>query len=124
MLAWLHAAVRGKKGDLSPPRVEVYRGRLPEAGPLGYLLEYLREIGPAAISGGVPRPVSWQEIDAWRKLTGTRLESVEAQIIRELSAAYARQYVKSENIECPPPWVDTKADKAAVSERVKRLFRS
>jgi hypothetical protein len=124
MFAWLHAAVRDKKGNLLQPRAEGYKGSQPDPGPLGYLLEYLQEIGPATVNGNIPAPVSWQEIQAWQKLTGINLEAFEALIIRELSRTYAEQYVKSEKIECPPPWMNTAADKAAVSERVKRLFRS
>jgi len=124
MLAWLHAAPRDKKGKLLKPRAEGYKGNLPDSGSLGYLLEYLKEIGPAMVNGSGIAPVNWQEIRAWQKLTGVYLEAFEAQIIRELSCVYAEQYVKSEKIECPPPWLDKKADKAAVSERVKRLFRT
>ena len=125
MLAWLHAPQYTNKGKPLKPRLEGYRGKLPEAGPLGYLLEYLKEIGPAAINGGLPQPVSWQEIDAWQRLTGTCLDSFEAQIIRELSGVYVQMYVKSQKPECPPPWTDAAADsKAAISERVKNLFRS
>jgi len=124
MLAWLHVTPRDKKGKLLRARAEGYKGKQPDPGPLGYLLEYLKEVGPAMVNGNFPAPVSWQEIQAWQELTGINLDAFEAQIIRELSCVYAEQYVKSEKIECPPPWVDAQADKTAISERVKRLFRS
>lgn len=50
-----------------------------------------------------PVPVTWQEIDAWAKRSGTVLPGYEALLLRKLSKDYCDQYRLSHAPNCAQP---------------------
>ena len=51
-------------------------------------------------------PLTWGEIEAWAGLTGTALAQGEAQVLRDMSAAYAVERRRGAEKNAPPPFTD------------------
>lgn len=73
---------------------------LPPLDAAQHIAEHLFQIGPST-SGEV---VTYQEIQAWKNLTGHELNGWEAQTIRALSAAYLAEYQAAEDAKRPAPY--------------------
>ena len=56
-----------------------------------HMLDWLDELGWSGSTGMGPAPLSFQEIEAWSRLTKTPLEPWEALALRTASAAYVGQ---------------------------------
>ena len=76
---------------------------MPEMTGFPYLVQYLFEAGPVGNNGFGPEPLSWQEIEAWSRLTQTSLDAWEALTIRKLSNDYSAQLTKSADPKCKAP---------------------
>jgi hypothetical protein len=64
---------------------------LPDPGRYQFLADWLCELGlsmPGAM-GNVP--LTYTEIDSWRRLTGTLLDTGEAMLLRQLSQVYCAE---------------------------------
>lgn len=53
-----------------------------------FLIDWLCEIGPSLPGAMGPIPITFGEIDAWVRLTGTELAYGEALLLRQLSQLY------------------------------------
>jgi hypothetical protein len=71
------------------------------------------EIGSARGGGFGPEPITWAGIEAWSRVTGTRLEPWEARLIRSLDDGYLDLLDKRE-----------RARKAEADDAAKRKARA
>jgi hypothetical protein len=78
----------------------------PEMPPLTlrHLVGWLFEVGPVGSTGMGPVAVSFQEIAAWCSLTGVRLTSWEARMLRQLSHEYLSECHAAEEPLRAAPW--------------------
>lgn len=51
-----------------------------------------------------PVPITWQELDAWQRQTGMRLQPWEARAVISLSRAYAGEAVAAREDDAPAPY--------------------
>lgn len=116
-LAWLRAVPQPPPGSRRAKaasdnrtklsRIEAQYGRTPPPmppNPAPHITERLMEIGLAEAAGMGTVPVSWREIEAWQRLTGTVLPPWEARLIRRLSAEYIAENRAAEDESRPAPW--------------------
>lgn len=114
MKAFLHTTPEGSQ----EPRGVNWAGGEPDTGDLGYLGEYLFEIGPLISTNQGNRPIDWVDLSAWQSVTGERLNKMELKAIIDLSCAYLHQHRESLEPDSIPPWGDhTKVDHAALAAR-------
>lgn len=133
--AWLSAVPSyDKKGRLSGDEKKLSRyqkikdaGDEPDMPPLDcpHIIGYLFDVGPMMTGGMAASPVTYQEIDAWRRQTGIEIEPWEAQFIRRLSSDYVAQLHQSDKPDCPPPYIPPAdvVDREAVSSKLKSAMR-
>lgn len=76
---------------------------MPEMMGFRYLVQYLFEAGPVGNNGFGPEPLTWQEIEAWSRLTQVDLDAWEALTLRKLSDLYSAQLVRSADPKCRAP---------------------
>lgn len=76
---------------------------MPEMMGFQYLVQYLFEAGPVGNNGFGPEPLTWQEIEAWSKLTQVDLDAWEALTLRKLSSDYSAQLIQSSDPKCRAP---------------------
>lgn len=94
--------------------------QLPEIDHGNHIIEWLHEVGPTQDGD---KPLSWQEINAWKQATGTEATAEELVMIRQLSRVYVAQYHRSDNPDEPPPNRPRNVDKAALKGRVRAVLR-
>lgn len=108
-LAWLDATPEPKKDQKPQQRREQLAGnpllKLPEIE-YPHLLEWLFDFGPYALGPNGIIPVSYQEIDAWSRITKIDLVEDEPEILRRLSVDYCGMFNRAKDRDCPPPYVD------------------
>jgi hypothetical protein len=63
----------------------------------------LAEIGFARPGSAGPVPVSYAEIESWKRTTNAEVPSGEVILLRQLSSAYCNQLVEAEKPDCPRP---------------------
>lgn len=95
---------------------------MPEVEIGGYLLEYLSEIGEARPSGNSLTSIDWQEIKAWQMMTGVKISSWDAQMLKHLSGVYVGQYHQAEDPNCPPPAMEIPSE-AVLQRRLESLMK-
>ena len=95
---------------------------MPEIGEVGYLLDYLSEIGEAKFSGDFVGQIDWQEIIAWSSLTDTHLTPGETLALRRLSSAYVDQFLKSKDRGCFSPVTPEIPRRDLIAQQVKSMF--
>ena len=131
--AWLHATPKDPekpaKGAGMTRLVKFKRDEMagkdppelifPEVDAGEYIVDWLFEVGPM-IAGD---PVTFQEIKAWRDLSGRVLDGWEATTLRRLSIAYTAEYHQASDPRTPAPG-KTVAPKSAkqVSEGLAAAF--
>lgn len=71
--------------------------------PADFLLPIFLDVGPTMPSGMGPLPLTYSELDAWSRLTGSILEPWEARALVGMSREYAAFSVKAERADCPSP---------------------
>jgi len=72
--------------------------------PAPHIVNALLDIGLVQATAMGAAPLSWQEIEAWQRLTRSPLSPVEARLIRRLSTEYLAESRRAESENCPPPW--------------------
>lgn len=93
--------------------------------PAPYLVEYLFEVGPTVSTGMGPAIVGWRDLQAWQDMLGLELQPWESRLLRQLSAAYLSQSLKSEKPDCPAPYLSQQQiDREAVARKVGNAFRA
>lgn len=127
-LGWLHSVPDGQKTKVSRTRWELSKANkedpeLPDPGRLGFLADWVFEIGPAlpAMSGAAP--LTYSEIVAWQAATGTVLEFGEAQLLRQLSQAYCSELQAGKTNNTPPVLRDSR-DKAKLAQGIFAALRA
>lgn len=114
---------RQKIEDLAERRDEEPNYNFPSQSALHYVVEILYELGMCFSFAGDIRKHAWNEIASWAILSGTELTHYEFCLIDRLSAAYADQYIKSVNPNCPEPAKEITAEsRANVSNQIKQIF--
>lgn len=98
-----HAKAPNKITRLDRMKADRIKPQMPP-NPMPHLTAQLIEIGITQAGGMGPVPLSWQEIEAWRRCTGARLSRWELRLIRSLSVAYIAESRRAESDTCPPPW--------------------
>lgn len=96
--------------------------QLPEIGELGFLVDYLSEIGEARFSGESITPIDWVDIHAWSVMTGTALSTGESLALRRLSHAYVDQCHKSKESSCVAPCFDAEKARVTVAHKLESFF--
>tara|TARA_Y100000310_G_scaffold265264_1_gene276205 strand:- start:1166 stop:1516 length:351 start_codon:yes stop_codon:yes gene_type:complete len=112
--AWLNTVAKGAKSA----RIEgIYDPIMPDVAPFSYLIDLVADVGF--------RGVSWQDIQSWTDLTGIKLSSWEAKIIKRLSLLYevsAKQYNDS---IAPAPYRDIESEVSETLEQdIKAAIRN
>jgi len=97
---------------------------LPEMGPLSHIVTWFIELGEVAQGPGGFAVLSWQEIDAWSKLTGLDISPREGLALRHLSTAYINEYYRSNNRDCAMPNIEEPDRRERVNGRLKRAFEA
>lgn len=88
-----------------------------------HLLDSLFEFGPASQGMSGPVPVSFQEIDAWARMTNTHIPGYEALQLRTLSMDYCDQHRKAVEPNCAPPGENKESRRARVSRQLAEFCR-
>ncbi|MDR2325497.1 MAG: hypothetical protein LBE51_08880 [Acidovorax sp.] len=119
-MAWLNATPKPKpdvstnkksrkQDDAAPPTrrekllAEGRERRLPDAGPAGYLLRVLFDVGPLQSGGMGAAPLDYVQLQAWQQCHGTRLSPWEAEQLRWLSCEYFRELQRGEDPNAAAP---------------------
>lgn len=98
---------------------------MPPAGPAAYLVSYLLEVGPAMVAGMGRGPITWQEMEAWQRTTGTTLQAWEGRLLRRLSHDYIGTVMDATDPGFPPPYSDelTPSQREIVAQKVRSVFK-
>lgn len=110
-IAWVHTAPESNdpkiKAQASGGRsraedITDVLGEIPMPSSAQYhpLVTALFEVGPLVMD----EYVTWQELEAWQRVTGVSLDPWEASAIVDMSKAYLRQKRESTSIACLCPW--------------------
>lgn len=100
-------------------------GELPELLWGDHLIDSLMEFGPANSGpmGGLTS-VTFQEMEAWARMTKTEIPGYEAVLLKRLSQDYVAQHRISTDPQCPMPTSDEEEAKDYVGENFKALLKS
>lgn len=88
-----------------------------------HLLDSLFEFGPVSHGMNGPKPVSYQEIEAWARITNTDLPGYEAIQLHTLSVDYCAQHHKAVEPNCAPPGEEPESRRARVSRQLAEFCR-
>jgi len=69
-----------------------------------YLLEMLNRCGMVSQGAGGIASISWQEIKAFKELSGEEIDWWEADVLMSLSRAYVSMYHRASDAHMPPPY--------------------
>lgn len=90
------------------------------------LVEAWREAGLSLSSGGYPAPLTWGEIDAWQRRTGSALGAWECSVIHAMSRAYVNNLHAGTDPDAPCPYEPEQPSEeyaAAMRQKIKSIFR-
>lgn len=135
-LAWLHAVPDGSKTRKS--RYDTYKEadpeslflQLPDLEGAEYIIGMLHEAGLMLRTGMGPVPLSWQEIDAWMRVTETNPELWERILIKDLSEAYVGELHRASAKDSACPYMpeveeqEVEDRRTAVSNKLLEALRS
>jgi hypothetical protein len=121
-LAWLHCIPNEKKESRYDQfnRDKSRWVNLPEVEYGHYLLEFITALGFASSDGS---PITFQEIEAYKRLMGISLTAWEAETIRVLSREYTSQ-LSDRDANAPPPYDIKPLTREEVGSKVKDAFKS
>ena len=134
-LAWLHAVPDPeyrKKHQGAPERktrqdqlqqFESALLQLPEVEYGAHVIEWLHGIGVTENGDNGIKPLSWQEINAWKQANDVSATREELEMLYQLSRVYVAQYHRSNNPDEPPPNRARNVDKDALKSRVRSVIR-
>jgi len=69
-----------------------------------YLLEMLNRCGMVSQGAGGITSISWQEIKAFKELSGEEIDWWEADVLMSMSHAYVSMYHRASDANMPPPY--------------------
>lgn len=93
-----------------------WTGGEPEKGGLSYLINSLVELGFVVATEQGLRPISWQDISAWKLATNSDLSARDCRALIDLSTAYIVEHHKAVNPSHIAPYMG-KTDHAALAAR-------
>lgn len=102
---------------------------MPEVGDAHYIIGLWFKIGLSDIGMNGAIPLSWQTIDAYCRLTKTRLDAFEVEAISDMSQAYCSWLNKGSKAECEAPYISettrdrierARLEKEALDRRLKK----
>ena len=97
---------------------------MPPVFELQYLFNYLSDLGFVSSNGFGREVLSYQEIYCWSILMKVDLTIFEVEALRKLSTSYMVQSSKSEETNCPPPYVPEAEITVEQRQQVDSFFRS
>lgn len=115
-LAWWYAVPRPPAGALQPAllqrqsRIEMAAQSggdvdMPElAAGLMPIVHMLFDAGPISGAGQSAATLSWTDLDAWQRTTGTVLPPGQLRLLRRMSAEYLSEMSRASESDPPPPW--------------------
>lgn len=106
--------------------------KLPNLEEAAYLIGLLLEAGLASTSGMGAVPLSWQDIDAWIRVTESSPSVWQKLLVRELSEAYVAELNLASDVNRPDPYIhvdevekdEVAVDRLAVNNKLKGAFAS
>ena len=98
---------------------------MPDVGPFEYIITLLYEIGPYNSGFNGPEPISWQDIDAWNRVTRYGISPREAKMVRSMSSAMVSASHEAKNPNMPPPYAEIdESAKIEHGEKIASAFRA
>lgn len=88
-----------------------------------YLFDYLLKLGVMSNNGMGNVPLSWQDIDAWMRVSGVQLDAWEAKVIHKASEIYVNQFELSKKPDAPMPERIVDYDQNKLAKRIKSILR-
>jgi hypothetical protein len=79
--------------------------KMPPLDGAEYIVFMLQEAGTMSTTGMGVVPLSWQEIDAWLRVTDFRPALWERLMVRELSEVYVNEFMQASDRNRPQPYV-------------------
>ncbi len=67
--------------------------------------------------------LTWQELNAWKQATGTRLSAWEACAIMRMASAYTSSLVEYAEKAVPSPWLSEEVNRNQVADDVRKALR-
>lgn len=133
-LAWLNAIPEGSK-DRKTRREVLEAGsgkdsaflRLPELDGAEYIIHMLYEAGTLTLGGMSAAPLSWQEIEAWCRVTEYETSVWERMLVKELSHAYVNELHAATEKNRPDPYIyvpEGEVDREAVDKKARSIFKN
>jgi hypothetical protein len=108
-MAWLNAIPEGKKKSrresFEAANADSFHLKLPDIDDAGYIVSMLFEAGTLTQGGMAAAPLTWQEIEAWLRLTSTRTELWERLLVKQLSSEYVSELHAASAIDRPEPFI-------------------
>lgn len=93
---------------------------MPNADP--YLVGCFHSLGLYLNTGMGMAPLSWQEIDAYSRVSFVNLSGWEAVQLINMSRQYCSWYNKGKKVDCVSPWNDN--SEAAIQANRERISKS
>lgn len=127
-MGWLHAIPEGRRKSrakaLQEADAESNTLVLPDIGDGAYVIGMLQEAGLASSSGMGPTPLTWQEIEAWQRVTDSKPSLWDRLMIKELSEAYVAELTQATDLNRPDPYVhvDIEIERAVVVDKWKSFL--
>jgi len=94
--------------------------------PAPYITDWLVEIGPTVAGSMGEVAIGWQDMAAWERLTGIKLDPWEARTIRRLSRVFANERSKAEKPDYPAPYIGDRetiiGNRQSVAAKIKAAF--
>lgn len=108
-MGWLHA-IPETKGKVKRSRLALLEladkePQYPELEEAAYMLPLFLELGVILHHGMGAAPMSWQEIESWKNLSGLELDYWELLTLKEMSYAYASEYGNATDPQRIAPYV-------------------
>lgn len=132
--AWLNATPERAKGDKSEAPLKSRLEQLkqgdpdfePEMPPLEveYLVYHLFDVGPTVLSGGYSSPLSYQELEAWKRLRGIELQPWESKFLVNLSRQYVAESYRAQKRDAKEPMLEmggVGVDKLLTARNLQRM---
>jgi len=70
-----------------------------------HIVDYMRSLGWAAQGAAGAQCFTWQELDAWQRVTGTRLSYWESGAVMVMSSAYVSMLRAGADLNCQAPFM-------------------
>ena len=122
-MAWLTATLETKNEKAEPTnRAKQYQDQgerpLRPPNPATYLTDWLFDVGPTMHAGMGETVITYGELAEWQRQMGLELDPWEAQLLRQLSGAYAAEAYHARKPERIAPYTGVPDDVVNNRDRV------